>query len=153
MLSHKMKWNPNESTFTPKCIIKCVCVSFCFLTVDIDECIYEQCDNGQCINTDGSFRCECPMGYRLGTTGVTCEGQFISSLPLSLDFSLSLSVSLSLLPSLSLSLCLSVSLWISDPRSVFPSSLLSLSLSLSLSVFLSIFLSFFSNQVISAQLI
>ncbi|CAL8243797.1 unnamed protein product [Lota lota] len=41
--------------------------------IDIDECIHEQCENGQCINTDGSFRCECPMGYRLGTTGVTCE--------------------------------------------------------------------------------
>ncbi|KAG7270043.1 hypothetical protein CRUP_036870 [Coryphaenoides rupestris] len=37
---------------------------------DIDECLHEKCVDGQCINTDGSFRCECPMGYHLGTTGV-----------------------------------------------------------------------------------
>ncbi|KAK7912579.1 hypothetical protein WMY93_012790 [Mugilogobius chulae] len=41
--------------------------------VDIDECLNNPCVNGQCINTDGSFRCECPMGFSLDTTGVTCE--------------------------------------------------------------------------------
>ncbi|XP_005746909.1 fibrillin-1 isoform X1 [Pundamilia nyererei] len=40
---------------------------------DIDECINNPCVNGQCINTDGSFRCECPMGYRLDISGVRCE--------------------------------------------------------------------------------
>ncbi|KAM4593063.1 fibrillin-1 isoform 1-T1 [Odontesthes bonariensis] len=40
---------------------------------DIDECLNDPCTNGQCINTDGSFRCECPMGYRLDISGVTCE--------------------------------------------------------------------------------
>nr|XP_061796796.1 fibrillin-1-like [Nerophis lumbriciformis] len=39
---------------------------------DIDECINNPCQNGQCINTDGSFRCECPMGYNLDISGVTC---------------------------------------------------------------------------------
>uniref|UniRef100_A0A672Z3Q8 Fibrillin-1 n=1 Tax=Sphaeramia orbicularis TaxID=375764 RepID=A0A672Z3Q8_9TELE len=39
---------------------------------DIDECLNDPCVNGQCINTDGSFRCECPMGYRLDISGVTC---------------------------------------------------------------------------------
>uniref|UniRef100_A0A674JPJ0 Fibrillin 2 n=1 Tax=Terrapene triunguis TaxID=2587831 RepID=A0A674JPJ0_9SAUR len=31
------------------------------------------CSNGHCINTDGSFRCECPMGYNLDYTGVHCQ--------------------------------------------------------------------------------
>uniref|UniRef100_A0A663MUT8 Fibrillin 2 n=1 Tax=Athene cunicularia TaxID=194338 RepID=A0A663MUT8_ATHCN len=30
------------------------------------------CSNGHCINTDGSFRCECPMGYNLDYTGFAC---------------------------------------------------------------------------------
>uniref|UniRef100_A0A3Q3EIF5 Fibrillin-1 n=1 Tax=Labrus bergylta TaxID=56723 RepID=A0A3Q3EIF5_9LABR len=42
-------------------------------TYDVDECLNNPCTNGQCINTDGSFRCECPMGYRLDIRGVTCE--------------------------------------------------------------------------------
>ncbi|XP_041837926.1 fibrillin-1 isoform X2 [Melanotaenia boesemani] len=40
--------------------------------VDVDECLNDPCVNGQCINTDGSFRCECPLGYRLDESGVTC---------------------------------------------------------------------------------
>ncbi|XP_049927129.1 fibrillin-1 isoform X2 [Epinephelus moara] len=40
---------------------------------DIDECLNDPCINGQCINIDGSFRCECPMGYRLDVSGVECE--------------------------------------------------------------------------------
>lgn len=33
------------------------------------------CINGACINTDGSFRCECPFGYNLDYTGVNCVGE------------------------------------------------------------------------------
>ncbi|XP_049448813.1 fibrillin-1 isoform X2 [Epinephelus fuscoguttatus] len=40
---------------------------------DIDECLNDPCVNGQCINIDGSFRCECPMGYRLDVSGIKCE--------------------------------------------------------------------------------
>uniref|UniRef100_A0A8C3G947 Fibrillin-1 n=1 Tax=Cyclopterus lumpus TaxID=8103 RepID=A0A8C3G947_CYCLU len=40
---------------------------------DIDECLNDPCINGQCINIDGSFRCECPMGYHLDITRVKCE--------------------------------------------------------------------------------
>lgn len=47
-----------------------------FLIADIDECLNDPCINGQCINIDGSFRCECPMGYHLDTSKVQCEGQF-----------------------------------------------------------------------------
>ncbi|XP_062473438.1 fibrillin-2 [Pezoporus occidentalis] len=41
---------------------------------DVNECLESPgvCSNGHCINTDGSFRCECPMGYNLDYTGVHC---------------------------------------------------------------------------------
>ncbi|XP_048825237.1 fibrillin-1-like isoform X1 [Brienomyrus brachyistius] len=43
--------------------------------IDIDECTANPniCNNGQCINTDRSYRCECPFGYRLDYSGVRCE--------------------------------------------------------------------------------
>ena len=41
---------------------------------DIDECslIDDCCINGKCINTDGSYMCECPNGYHLDSDGHTC---------------------------------------------------------------------------------
>ncbi|KAK2894364.1 hypothetical protein Q8A67_011593 [Cirrhinus molitorella] len=44
-------------------------------TVDLDECTDNPnaCKNGHCINTDGTFRCECSFGYRLDYTGINCE--------------------------------------------------------------------------------
>ncbi|XP_068954872.1 fibrillin-3 isoform X1 [Petaurus breviceps papuanus] len=41
---------------------------------DVNECSENPgiCVNGVCINTDGSFRCECPFGYSLDYTGVNC---------------------------------------------------------------------------------
>ncbi|XP_041083035.1 fibrillin-1-like [Polyodon spathula] len=43
--------------------------------VDLDECSSDPgiCKNGQCINTDGSFRCECPFGFSLDYSGINCE--------------------------------------------------------------------------------
>ncbi|RXN13923.1 fibrillin-1 [Labeo rohita] len=43
--------------------------------VDLNECLENQeiCVNGRCINMDGSFRCECPMGYMLDYTGTRCD--------------------------------------------------------------------------------
>ncbi|KAG5270641.1 hypothetical protein AALO_G00194930 [Alosa alosa] len=43
--------------------------------LDIDECATNPnaCNNGECINTDGSYRCECPFGFRLDTSGINCE--------------------------------------------------------------------------------
>lgn len=45
--------------------------------VDMNECLENPgiCQNGICINTDGSFRCECPFGYNLDFTGVNCVGK------------------------------------------------------------------------------
>lgn len=41
---------------------------------DLDECKVrpDVCKGGRCINTDGSFRCECPAGYILDHSGLQC---------------------------------------------------------------------------------
>ncbi|XP_074651609.1 fibrillin-3-like [Tubulanus polymorphus] len=40
---------------------------------DVDECDeMDACANGMCINTDGSYRCECKTGYMLLPDGKTC---------------------------------------------------------------------------------
>ncbi|TRY90178.1 hypothetical protein DNTS_033362 [Danionella cerebrum] len=43
--------------------------------VDVDECTQNPgiCRNGHCINTDGTFRCECSFGYTLDFTGINCR--------------------------------------------------------------------------------
>nr|XP_008508905.1 PREDICTED: fibrillin-3-like [Equus przewalskii] len=42
---------------------------------DVNECAENPsvCANGLCVNTDGSFRCECPFGYSLDFTGISCQ--------------------------------------------------------------------------------
>uniref|UniRef100_A0A8C0UNZ1 Fibrillin 1 n=1 Tax=Cyanistes caeruleus TaxID=156563 RepID=A0A8C0UNZ1_CYACU len=52
----------------------------------VNECLESPgiCSNGHCINTDGSFRCECPMGYNLDFTGVHCIGVSLHSAFISL---------------------------------------------------------------------
>lgn len=44
---------------------------------DLNECalIPNLCQGGECINTDGSFRCECTSGYVLDATGQRCIGK------------------------------------------------------------------------------
>lgn len=51
-----------------------------FLFTDLNECMLEPelCKNGRCINTDGSFRCECLPGYELDSTGRTCVGKIVA---------------------------------------------------------------------------
>ncbi|XP_056680679.1 fibrillin-2 isoform X2 [Monodelphis domestica] len=41
---------------------------------DVNECLESPgiCSNVQCINTNGSFPCECPMGYNFDYTGLHC---------------------------------------------------------------------------------
>lgn len=53
---------------------------FFLLPADTNECLDNPgvCQNGICINTDGSFRCECPFGYNLDYTGVKCVGETAS---------------------------------------------------------------------------
>ena len=50
---------------------------------DFDECamIEGLCKHGTCINTDGSYRCECPQGYVLDSQGKACidENECVAS--------------------------------------------------------------------------
>lgn len=41
---------------------------------DVNECRHLSglCQNGECINNDGSYRCKCKMGYKLDPTGKKC---------------------------------------------------------------------------------
>lgn len=57
-----------------------VCQRLSLLSLDTNECLDSPgvCQNGICINTDGSFRCECPFGYNLDYTGVQCVGEMPS---------------------------------------------------------------------------
>ena len=57
-------------------------ISSCSFSQDMNECLDNPgiCQNGICINTDGSFRCECPFGYNLDYTGVNCVGEVLSEM-------------------------------------------------------------------------
>ena len=54
----------------------------CFLSIgtDVDECLY---NNGNCshdcINTQGSYYCECPTGYILQPNRRDCAGEYYTS--------------------------------------------------------------------------
>ncbi|XP_051512992.1 fibrillin-1-like isoform X2 [Myxocyprinus asiaticus] len=65
----------DEEAYTALCFAPGNGITIDDTAVDIDECAENPgiCKNGQCINTDGTFRCECPFGYRLDFTGINCE--------------------------------------------------------------------------------
>ena len=45
--------------------------------LDIDECSDGTDDCSQtCLNTDGSFTCECTSGYTLDDDGTSCNGMY-----------------------------------------------------------------------------
>ena len=45
-----------------------------WIYLDVNECLVDEnlCDEGDCINTQGSFKCECPTGYVLSSDGKKC---------------------------------------------------------------------------------
>ena len=57
----------------------CVCVCVC--VTDINECAHPvNCINGLCVNTPGSYLCNCPTDFELNPTGVGCVGELGFSL-------------------------------------------------------------------------
>ncbi|XP_030480968.1 putative wall-associated receptor kinase-like 16 [Cannabis sativa] len=48
---------------------------------DIDECksITSLCNNGECRNLPGTWKCECPKGFLLNATGTGCDKDFKQS--------------------------------------------------------------------------
>lgn len=46
------------------------------ICTDINECVSVSgiCRGGTCVNTVGSFQCECPFGHELSFDGRSCKG-------------------------------------------------------------------------------
>lgn len=56
------------------------CSDLCsFLFADIDECQRNPllCRGGTCINTEGSFRCDCPPGHQMAPNISACVGMMV----------------------------------------------------------------------------
>lgn len=49
----------------------------CGLVTDVDECeaVPGVCHGGICLNTIGSYRCDCREGFQRNLISNTCEGQ------------------------------------------------------------------------------
>ena len=46
------------------------------LILDVNECAIQGiCNNGQCVNAQGGFQCECTSGYALDSEGKDCIGK------------------------------------------------------------------------------
>ena len=60
-------------------INECADILVYLCVVDINECADnpDLCRNGKCVNTDGSFRCDCLPGYKLDNTGSQCVGKSV----------------------------------------------------------------------------
>ena len=55
-------------------LTKCICLNS-LLRLDLDECGARSHDCQQvCVNTEGSFRCECHSGFMLNRDRKSCQG-------------------------------------------------------------------------------
>lgn len=52
-------------------------------STDVDECAenVNLCENGQCLNAPGAFRCECEMGFTPAPDSRSCQGELLLLLP------------------------------------------------------------------------
>ncbi|KAG8001253.1 Fibrillin-1 [Nibea albiflora] len=48
--------------------------------IDLDECVANGriCNNGRCVNTEGSFHCVCNAGFEISADGKNCQGPEVS---------------------------------------------------------------------------
>lgn len=67
---------PSRRTRVCLCWGCLVILVVCLLPLDVDECavVNGGCQQG-CVNTHGSFHCQCRAGYRLHADGRTCIGK------------------------------------------------------------------------------
>ena len=56
--------------------------SICLLLPDLDECVANGriCNNGRCVNTEGSFHCVCNAGFEISQDGKNCQGRSLSDI-------------------------------------------------------------------------
>lgn len=48
---------------------------FSCLCADVDECVKAGvCSDGRCVNTEGSFQCDCQIGFTTNPEGTACLG-------------------------------------------------------------------------------
>lgn len=50
------------------------CARVSSLSPDVDECLSSSCE-GQCVNTEGGFVCECGLGMQLSADRHSCQGE------------------------------------------------------------------------------
>ena len=49
-----------------------------FIIIDINECARNPCSQS-CVNTEGTFECNCLNGYQLEDNGRNCSGRFVQN--------------------------------------------------------------------------
>ena len=62
--------------------------------LDVDECSLNPnlCDNGQCLNYPGGYRCECEMGFAPKDNDRTCVGKIRLWIPTNRKITRSVSI-------------------------------------------------------------
>jgi len=70
------------STMLPPSVWYIPYICFCVFSADDDECndaATNQCSsNADCVNSEGSYKCECQAGYMLLADQRTCDGKLLS---------------------------------------------------------------------------
>lgn len=64
------------SSITARACSESFCYSLIWSVSDMDECAdnVNLCENGQCLNAPGGYRCECEMGFTPTEDSKACQG-------------------------------------------------------------------------------